>query len=386
MRYNPFNPQLPAKPEFFVGRFNEIRMFEQHLSQTINGSPMNMTIGGNRGIGKTSILIKFEEIARAQKCLVIRISNLESRAENLSELAELILTNLKLEYLGTVKPVSEQVKHFLKSINLNVSVGDVDLGISFKRDAGIAIARESLEKFWEHIQNECQAAVILIDEAESIERIDGALMFLREVFQRLGHGKSKYMLVLCGKLNFPEAMSEAFSPLNRFFPGTKLIPLNREETNEFLEKSLSVVGCKIEKNASDFIFEKSEGHPYIMVSMAFNIFNELGEGNTLITKKSVSSAMNLCESRLEQDYFMSLFHPLTPKCKNTLVVIADQLHATRFTFAEAVNAVGSDGSQVAPYIQEMCRKGCINKTGRGKYEIFHKLFLDFLKRKAKNII
>ncbi len=387
MRYNPFNPQTPAKPEFFVGRFNEIKTFERYLFQTINSSPMCMAVGGNRGIGKTSILTKFAVIAKSEKCLVVRISNLEGGAENVIELSDFILSNLKLEFMSSGHIIlSDKIKEFLKSLNLSLSIGDASLDVSLRRDATIGIFRRRLEEFWNYVKKDFTAIVILIDEAESVERIDGALMFLREVFQRLSQESIKYMVVLCGKLNFSEIMSEAFSPLNRFFPSTRLVNLNEEETLEFLEKSLDVVKCKIEKTAAQIIYEKSEGHPYIVVSMAFNIFNELGKNEYIITKKLVEINMNLCEIKLEQDYFLSLFHPLTPKSKEILLKIASKLNKTEFTFSDAVRILDTERSHVSPYIIEMYRKGCINKLERGKYEIFHGMFLNFLKRKASTII
>jgi Cdc6-like AAA superfamily ATPase len=54
IRYNPFNPQQPAKPHFFVGREQERKSFETFLLQTIHSSPMNLAITGDRGMGKTS--------------------------------------------------------------------------------------------------------------------------------------------------------------------------------------------------------------------------------------------------------------------------------------------------------------------------------------------
>ena len=387
MRYNPFNPQSPARPEFFVGRSSEIETFKRNLFQTIHGSPMSMAIVGNRGIGKTSILSKFNEIAKIEKCLVIRISNIEGNAENVVELSDFILSNLKLEYMSSGKLLfTEKVKEFLKSINLSFSLGDAKIDLSLKKDAAVGLFRMNLEKFWLHTRDEFSSIVILIDEAESVERIEGGLMFLREVFQRLSQDSVKYMIVLCGKMNFSESMSEAFSPLNRFFPAIRLNCLNRNETSEFLERSLNVVSCRIEKEASDILHEKSEGHPYILVSMAFNIFNQSEYDKNIITKELVSKSIDLCESKIEQDYFLSLFHPLTPKCKEIILKMSNKLKATEFAFSEAVDILNMDSSQISPYLQEMHKKGCINKLERGRYQIFHKLFLNFLKRKAKNII
>jgi hypothetical protein len=387
MRYNPFNPQSPAKPEFFVGRCNEIGVFRRYLDQTIHGSPMNMAIVGNRGMGKTSILSKFQAIAKNEKCMVCRISNLEANAKNIVELADFILTNMKLEYLSSGHiNLSDKVKEFLKSITISVSFGDASLDVSFKRDATVGLFRSKLEEFWRNIKENYSAIVILIDEAESIERIESGLMFLREVFQRLAENSIKYMMVVCGKLNFPESMSEAFSPLNRFFPAVRLLYFTKKETHEFIEKSLGVVNCSIKSGAVDMIHEKSEGHPYIVVSMAFNIFNELDEKEKIITENIVRASLGICENRLEQDYFISLFHPLTPRSKELLLRLATELKKPAFTSSEAAYILSVKSSQIGPYIQEMYRKGCINKTERGKYQIFHGLFLNFLKRRAKNII
>jgi predicted transcriptional regulator len=40
------------------------------------------------------------------------------------------------------------------------------------------------------------------------------------------------------------------------------------------------------------------------------------------------------------------------------------------------------GQAVAPYIQELVKKGCINKPERATYEFFHQLFIDFLSSRA----
>jgi hypothetical protein len=267
-------------------------------------------------------------------------------------------------------------------LSIKFSLGGVGVDVSLKKQEATVLFRNRLTAFWKHIKDRYASVVILIDEAESIERIEGSLMFLREVFQRLAEMPVPYMVVLCGKLNFPETMSEAFSPLNRFFPSTKLLYLDKKETAEFLKKSLAAVGCSIEDGGIDIIHEKTEGHPYMVVSMAYNIFNVLPETKKTVTEEIVNGSIELCEAKLEQDYFLSLYHPLTPKCKEILLKLAHKLDSTKFSFSQAVKIIGEDGSYLSPYIQEMYRKGCVNKIERGKYEIFHKLFLMFLKRRA----
>ncbi|GEM_PF-3774262 len=54
----------------------------------------------------------------------------------------------------------------------------------------------------------------------------------------------------------------------------------------------------------------------------------------------------------------------------------------KFKFTEAVKAARMDRKNLAPYVQELVRKGCLNKPERATYEFFHAMFLEFLERRA----
>ena len=96
MRYNPFNPQQPAKPNIFVGRAKEVHTFESFLMQTMHNSPMNLSITGDRGMGKTSILNKFEDIAKTNNCLTIKISNYEGNVKDVLEFSDFLILNIQI--------------------------------------------------------------------------------------------------------------------------------------------------------------------------------------------------------------------------------------------------------------------------------------------------
>lgn len=222
---------------------------------------MNMSITGNRGMGKTSIMCKFEEIAKNEGCLVLRLSNYEGNVSTPVELADFITTNLKREIL-TFKPFGpewDKLKSWATSIKPTIGFGDISLTIE-RNAVAQEMFRNRLMKLWEEIKKKTRAAVLLIDEAESLERIEGALVFLREVLQRTATD-ANYMVVLAGKLSFPERMSESFSPLNRFFPCQTLAPFGKKEGVEYIRRQLNIVGVRIDKDALGYILEESEGHP-----------------------------------------------------------------------------------------------------------------------------
>jgi len=382
-RLNPFNPQIPARPDFFVGREPEVTEFEKFLFQTIAGSPMNMSITGNRGIGKTSLLVKFEELSKENNCLVIRLSNYEGNVSNIVDFTEFISTNLKQELLSR-RPLEknlEKAKEWMQSLQPQIEWKDIHFSVE-KKHIIQELLRQRLLKIWSEIQKEYRACVILIDEAEALERIEGVLPFLREVFQRLA-AEAKYMLVLAGKLNFPERMSESFSPLNRFFPASKLNNFNGVEIKTYVEKKTKTTGVRIDEAALNLIEHESEGHPYVLVSLCYGIFDSLRDEEELMSEDVVKRALPKVHSTLEKDFFVPMYHPLSPKAKSILKAIAVNAHDEAFSFSEAVKWTKLESNCLSPYIQELLRRGILNKPERARYEFFHGLFLEYVKDLAR---
>ena len=56
-RYNPFKPNSPVFSGMFVGREQEIRRIDEILFQTKEENPTHILITGERGIGKSSLLL-----------------------------------------------------------------------------------------------------------------------------------------------------------------------------------------------------------------------------------------------------------------------------------------------------------------------------------------
>lgn len=66
MKFNPFRPNSIVAPGMFCGRYQEIRSVEQCLFQTKHGNPQHFLIEGERGIGKSSLMLFAEWMAKGQ--------------------------------------------------------------------------------------------------------------------------------------------------------------------------------------------------------------------------------------------------------------------------------------------------------------------------------
>jgi len=171
MSRNPFTPGLPIDPKQFVGRKDEIKIFSQSLEQSFYGNPQNLAIMGDRGIGKSSLLRKFESIAKERKCLVVR-RDIDASVDSLQKLAYFILYALKEEgknYLTRRKKAKNTVSNFFQKYRISVSIGG--FGGAIEKMPPIAIQEEfykELAEISKNIQSHVPATVIMLDEAEHI--------------------------------------------------------------------------------------------------------------------------------------------------------------------------------------------------------------------------
>ncbi len=66
LKFNPFRPNTMVHPGMFRGRYKELIAFEKAIFQTKNGNPHHFIIEGERGIGKSSLMLYLEFIARGE--------------------------------------------------------------------------------------------------------------------------------------------------------------------------------------------------------------------------------------------------------------------------------------------------------------------------------
>ena len=71
---NPFRPGSGIFPPYFAGRKKEEDIFKKKLDSAINSNFIqHVAIIGGWGIGKTSLLLKFKEIAKDSNCQILPI-------------------------------------------------------------------------------------------------------------------------------------------------------------------------------------------------------------------------------------------------------------------------------------------------------------------------
>ena len=372
---NPFRPGSIVDPEYFVGRDDEIRRFKTYLKNTKDGNPHNLTILGERGIGKTSLLRYLAHISKEEKCLVVRIE-LDPSIKTIDEFLKHLLNELKQSGIAysVIEKTRSKLGDFFERYDVSVSLFGAGLGVQKTGKAEIkAQFRYQLEGIWGKVKGDVPAIIFMIDEAEQLEAIEGALHYLRNVLLRLSEEHCGYMLVLSGKLTLFKEMKELHSPLARFLNPIKLPSLSNDEAKEALKRPAAAAGIKIGKEALEEMARESEGHPYVIQMMGFVICEEAkGEVDARVYEVLRPQIMEQLELHLFEDMYNSSSDE-EKKILRALAAVKKPMG-----LGELSISLKTKPAYLGTYLTRLGNSHCIKKMKRGSYELFHGLFGEYI--------
>jgi type II secretory pathway predicted ATPase ExeA len=378
---NPFNRGIPDPTEI-VGRYEQIKVFRSYLDATINRKPISMSVIGIRGIGKTTLLRKYENIVESSNGIAIRIDMLEG--DDLESMCKKILYELsvKIREKSMLKILSSKIGRFLKSYSIEIKYNEFGLKIETVRDKEqilSTVLKEKLIEVWKNVGNEVSSIVFLIDESEYLENITGALMFLRNVFSRLAEFNCGYTIVLSGKLTFHKKMSELFSPLTRYFHPLELGPLTESEVKELIDSELAKTSIEMSDKCLKLILQESQGHPYVVVTMCWVLYDRLPQSENVITELHFKACSESIMGMLSRELFRGMYEKTPEYERNVLNQIAK--FGGYLTTSKISEMLGVRSTTIGPALARLVDRGCLIKPSRGKYQIFHPLFARYIMNK-----
>ncbi len=278
LRYNPFQPNKIIAPGMFVGRVEEIHAIEQCLFQTKFENPQHFLIEGERGIGKSSLLVLVDQFAtgeisppRGEKfnflSLGIDMAGVKSEGDIIRSIARRLRQELSRR--DHLKTSARGVWDFMSKWEV--------AGVRFHGDQAFDVD-EAREELIRNIVRLVQSAaksldglLLLVDEADAAPAEAGLGEFAKLFTERLEReGCARLVLGLAGLPTTVGKLRASHDSSPRLFQILRLDPLEPAERIVVIEKALDVAREKngfptlISSDAATLLADMSEGYPHFL--------------------------------------------------------------------------------------------------------------------------
>lgn len=384
---NPFAPGAGSRPPEFAGRDSILNDAEIAIQRALIGKQnRSQMLLGLRGVGKTVLLNKIEEIAENHGHLTSFIEAPEGKP--LSELLVPKLTQVlrKLSVTEQAKAKAHQALRALRSFASAFKLTYGETTLSVDPDPGVADSGDlenDLPELFMRVGDAAKAAgkawTLLVDEVQYLRPIDLAALIvsLHKISQR-------DMPVLFFGAGLPQVAAlsgDAKSYAERLFSYPAVGPLLPVDAITAIRQPVEDEGMRISNAALDEILAKTEGYPYFLQEWGYQCWN-IAQGK-LIDQDDAQRAAIEATRRLDDGFFKVRFDRLTPKEREYVIAMA-QLGPGPYRSSDVASALGETSQSLGPRRAQIISKGMIYSPSHGDIAFTVPMFSDYLMRNFIN--
>lgn len=373
MKNNPFRKRTGILPSYFTGRENELNELEKIYNSTKMGVPGHLILYGPKGIGKTSLLLKFQErITNLDGVYSVRIPLIEGNFED--------IYSLIIEKCSDTLDIN--IGHFWEKIS--------SLGINIPFIGGVSVSREipktspavAFEKILNVIYDELGAdnpvLILLFDDLQRIMGNDETmkiLSILQNALVELNLKGKNIMFVATGSEDIFNKIQDKLDSAVRIFEPYLIGPLSYGEVCDAINIPAEEQSVFFEEDVLKEIYELSNGIPYYMQILAYSCFEENNDDDK-VTMVEFEKASVYALNILAQREFKSLFSKSTTEERKILCLMAesDETILSYSYIKENANL----NSEPSALLKNLVNKSMIIKPSRGKYKLKNNLFKLYL--------
>jgi hypothetical protein len=378
---NPFSPQHPAQPDQFAGRHSELDYFRSTALNSAKLSPpapLNYAVLGTWGLGKTSLIYEYrqialEELRKATNCVTLHCALSPQSCRSWESFSASLLTAAKSKEVNATKTIKSRVTNEISKWQPNFNIGI--MGAQRKGDEKGADLLTNLSDLWQKHLEPCgtDIAFILLDDLHyfPIRTEESAYLTLRSTFQELANQGCNYSLIVTAHSNLFTEIAEVAEPLLRFFKTFELQPFTLDEAKEAVEKRLAVSkSLTVDDAVIEMASKRTAGHPYLLMFTFYELLQRLGDVRRVKVDDFLECWPHV-EDLLGKTLFRQKFQSASEKERELLIKIAKSNE-------ESVSPKSFHAPNVL--FTRLEQKELLIHEDRGRYTLFHPLFKDYLTR------
>jgi len=377
---NPYSPGAGVPPPELAGRENILRDAENIIKRVKNGhSAQSLILLGLRGVGKTVLLNRIDQIAESAGC---ETSIFEADMNRpLPELLTQQLHRLLLK-LDRRKRMGDEVQKAFSLLQafagiFRVHLGEFQVGVASPMVTGdLSIdLTDLLVAIGEAAKARNTVAVILVDEVQYIAKDDlGALIM---ALHRISQCQLPLVFFGAGLPQLAQLAGDTKSYSERLFAYPSVGPLDREGARKALVEPARREGVGFEDEALEVVLRETEGYPFFLQVWGSHMW-QTAEAPP-ITVADAREASKRAVAALDESFFKVRFERLTERQRQYARAMAEFGNKPANS-TDVANLLGLTVKQAAPVRDEVIKKGMAYSPKRGLVAFTVPKFDEFMKR------
>ncbi|WP_249312043.1 ATP-binding protein [Congzhengia minquanensis] len=384
---NPYKPGAGFAPEYLAGRDQLLDTATNNLNELKEGGMVMHTVFyGVRGVGKTVLLNRVEEMADN---LGFLYSHIECN-ENFDFNKNIIIQSKKfinqLSLIKSVKELIDKVKLVVTSFKTTYSPDDNTWSFGWSQQpynvetADTGDFTTDLITLFTSLGKLAQKANVpicfFIDEIQALDK--KYLVALITAIHRMNQLGLPILLYAAGLPTILRIAGDAKSYSERLFNFTKISSLNDNDAIDAITVPALQYGVKFDDAAVSLILKHTGGYPYFIQQYGRIIWN-LAAIDRHVTKEIVHTSYDEYTETLDNSFYGVRFNRSTKAEKDFLLAMSQCKH-----FPCAMNEVSKkmnrDSHSISPLRNNLINKGLIYSPSFGEIDFTVPHFDRFLER------
>lgn len=359
-----FQPTFGNRPDQYIGRDGVIEQFMEGLQEPIGSRNRCTLFLGQRGMGKTALLLELSDRAAKAGYVVARVTAHEG-------MPKAIIEQFQLNGSAFFNDEKRQLT------GVTAGVLGFSFGLTFSEAAERQYGfRSKMSLLCDKLAEKGKGALILIDEVYT----SAAMREVASAYQELvGDGKN----IAIAMAGLPHAVSSVLNDkVLTFLNRATKVELGLISTNlirAYYERAFKLVGIKVSDEMLERAALATRGFPYLMQLVGYYVIQYTGKGEFVD-----SSIMDKVEKAAMGDMDDNVFKPiLSPLSDNDIVFLKAMARCGGMvTTAKLQAALGKKGPAIQPYRKRLLDAGVIEAPRRGELVFAVPYLSDYLLNKS----
>lgn len=384
---NPFAPGAGSRPPELAGRDAILSDAEIAIQRALIGKQSRpQMLLGLRGVGKTVLLNKIEEMAENAGHLT---SSIEAPEEK--PLSELLVPKLnqvlrKFSLTEQAKAKTHQALRALRSFASAFKLSYGEATLSVDPEVGVADSGDlesDLPELFVSVGEAAKAAgkawTLLIDEVQYLRPEDLAALIV--ALHKISQKELPILFFGAGLPQVAALSGDAKSYAERLFLYPAVGPLPADDAKTAIRQPVEDEGENISAAALEEVVLKTQGYPYFLQEWGYQCWN-IAQGEQIDLADAVQAA-DKATRRLDEGFFKVRFERLSPKEREYVIAMA-QLGPGPYRSSDVAAALGETPQSLGPRRSQIISKGMIYSPSHGDIAFTVPMFNEYLSRTFLN--